>query len=133
MSTEFNLDFGEGDPIEVGQVAQYAQTINELESGQAFYRADAGAEADLYVVDFSDSAHNGIEALSDGQIITFKAANANTGPSSLFVSGTGSTLPSCPITKHGGDDLEEGDILEGQMIMVIYNSVDDGRFEIIGR
>lgn len=38
MSTEFNLDFGEGDPIEVEHVAQFAQTVNELESGQAFYR-----------------------------------------------------------------------------------------------
>lgn len=131
MSTSFDRNFGPGDPIEVDQVMQFADAINEIESGQAFFREDIGG-SDYYVVDFSDPSHNGIDSLQDGMLIVFKANSDNDGPAELQVQGTGDILPSLPITKNGGSPLETGDIMENQMVLVVYNSENGGRFEMVG-
>lgn len=52
--------------------------------------------------------------------------------------GVSGTLGSHPITKRGGDDLEAGDIKQGQMVAVLCNVLDPdpqnfvARFEMIG-
>ncbi|MFN8609405.1 MAG: hypothetical protein U0931_17840 [Vulcanimicrobiota bacterium] len=132
MSTNFDTNFYEGDPIEVNHVKQYAQTINEVEAGQAFYRQDLGGGDGSFVVDFSDPEHNAISDLTDGMLFTFKAAHNAGGPSTLYVVTSNPALGSLPITKNGGDELQDGDILEGQMVLVLYNSAGGGRFELIG-
>ncbi len=60
-----------------------------------------------------------ITAYTTGQSFFFKADVANTGSASLAVSGLSSTL----ILKRGNVALVTGDILAGQIIEVVYDSV----------
>jgi hypothetical protein len=58
-------------------------------------------------------------AYVEGQEFAFKAANANTGASTLDVNGLGAKS----IKKNGTDDLVSGDIKAGQMVVVRYDGV----------
>lgn len=62
-----------------------------------------------------------ITALSDGQIFAFEADVANTDSASLNVS----TLGAKTLKKHKSHNLETGDIVAGQYLMVAYDSTDD--------
>lgn len=62
-----------------------------------------------------------ITAYSDGQVFTFEADVANTGAATLNVSSVGAKT----IKKNKSSDLETGDIVAGQYIMVQYDSGDD--------
>lgn len=138
MPTEFDTSFEEGDLIEAGHVKQFAQPVQALESGAAFYRPDNNSSADSYEVSFDDVAANGLEELSDGLMIHFKAGAANSGASELTVVGVNGNLGPFAITKRGGDALEAGDIEAGQMVAVLCNVLDpdpqnfEARFEMIG-
>ena len=119
------------DTIEVTHVSQYAEPIQDLESGAAWYRLDTGA-ADAHIVDFSDPDENGIDAssLTDGQMVHFKASGTNTGAVTLTLNGTSSSTVTLPVTKNGSTALAAGDIQIGQMVAVMYNSDGGGRFEM---
>lgn len=132
MSTQFDTSFVLDDIIEVDHVKQFAEPINDLELGAAWYRPDTGS-ANAHVVDFSDADENGLDAasLAVGQPIHFKAANANTGAATLTVNGTSSSQKVAAITKNGGDPLEAGDIQANQMVAVLYNDQGGGRFELV--
>ena len=131
MSTQFNTGFMNNDTIEVTHVSQYAEPIQDLESGAAWYRLDTGA-ADAHIVDFSDPDENGIDAssLTDGQMVHFKASGTNTGAVTLTLNGTSSSTVTLPVTKNGSTALAAGDIQIGQMVAVMYNSDGGGRFEM---
>ena len=132
MPSNFEDDMVNGDVIEATHVSQYAEAIHDLETGAAWYRADSGS-ANAYAVDFSDPDENGLNAaaLSDGQMIHFKAGNANTGAATLQVSGTSSSSSGAvAITKNGNTPLAADDIKAGQMVAVMYNSSGGGRFEM---
>ena len=133
MSTQFETGFVNDDPIEVTHVTQFAEPIQDLESGAAWYRPDTGV-ANAHVVDFSNVNENGIDttSLADGQIIHFKASAVNTGATTLTVNGTSSSSTTKSITKNGGSALDAGDIQANQMVAVIYNSEGGGRFELVG-
>lgn len=131
MPTSLNTSFVNGDVIDVDHVKQFAEPLNDLESGAAIYRVDSGT-ANAYQVDFSDVDENGLAAYTPGLLINFKAGNANTGASTLTVVGTGGTLAAIPIKKTGSADLSAGDIKAGQLISVIYNDENGGRFELVG-
>jgi hypothetical protein len=75
------------------------------------YSADTGV-ADAYVVTLSPKP-----LLVPGSEVVFKAANANTGASTLVVNG-GSPIA---ITKQGATALASGDIAEGQIVTVTYD------------
>lgn len=77
------------------------------------YKLDTGA-ADAYVITPSPL----IGAYTTGQIFTFKAANTNTGASTLAVNGFAAT----PIKKlDGATALIAGDIVAGQIVEVEFD------------
>ena len=143
MSTHFETNFDDSgdDTIHAIHVTQYAQPIQNLESGNAVYRHDIGS-GDAYKVNFFDhpNCDNVVTEYSEGMLVYFKAATANDGAATLTVRGSdGASTPSAvdlaavPLTKKGGAALETGDISVGQVIAAVY--VDDilgERFEIFG-
>jgi len=58
-----------------------------------------------------------ITSYKAGTTYWFRAANANTGPSTIALN----SLPPQPIKKYGGLDLSAGDIKAGQWLMVTYD------------
>lgn len=80
--------------------------------GALAYAADSGA-ADAYVVTLSPA----LDEYITGMPITFKAANANTGASTIDVNELGAKT----IKKNGSEDLAVGDILAGQIVTIVYD------------
>ncbi|NJL73470.1 MAG: hypothetical protein HC888_19070 [Candidatus Competibacteraceae bacterium] len=131
MSSPMNDSFETDDIIEAEHILQIFGPLGDLEEGQAFFREDIGS-ANAYKVDFSGSGanKNEISAYKEGQLIIFKASNANTGASTLQVAGPSGDLSAVALTKSGNAALVAGDIQAGQMVAVVYN--DAGRFEMVG-
>ncbi len=77
------------------------------------YAADTGS-ADNYAM----APTPAIGAYAAGQVFYFRAANANTGASTLAVSG----LATRPIVKNGTAALSANDIKAGQTVGVIYDA-----------
>lgn len=138
MPTEFETGFEADDIIEDAHIKQLISPIHGLETGTSFYRSDNNSAADTYEVSFDDPGSNGIEELSDGLMIHFKAGASNTGASVLTVVGVDGNLGPFAITKRGGDPLKAGDISANQMVALLCNVLDpdphnfDARFEMIG-
>lgn len=80
------------------------------------YAVDA-AGSDAYAITITPA----ITAYVAGQVFTFKAGTANTGAATLNVSGLGAKT----IKKDASTDLATGDILSGQIVVVVYDSVTD--------
>ena len=122
-----------GDVIEAVHITQLFPIVAALEDGETFYRDDIGA-ADAYKVDFSGAGANPneIAAYQKGQMLVFKAVNANTGASTLQVAGPSGDLAVKDLTKDGATALSAGDIQAGQMVVAVYNDEGSGRFEMIG-
>lgn len=76
------------------------------------YAADAGG-TDAYAITITPA----ITAYAAGQIFTFKANTANTGPATLNVSALGAKN----IKKNYNEDLITGDIVANQIVTVIYD------------
>ncbi len=133
MSTPLDDDMiSGGDLIEAIHITQLFPIVEALEKNQTNYREDIGA-ADAYKVEFDGAGQpNEISAYQAGQQIVFKASNANTGPSTLQVTGPVGDLAAVPLTKNGGEDLEADDIQAGQMVLAIYNDEGSGRFDALG-
>lgn len=93
-------------------------------SNASQYYADTGS-ADTYEINRVGNLQP-LEQLIDGVIVYFKAANANTGPSTLNVDGMGVK----DIVDNTGAALIGGEILSGQYVQARYNSATDD-FEII--
>jgi hypothetical protein len=113
-------------PVFNGNVIQ-ANTIDLIGTGAAWFSEDTGA-ANTYQLTFSGASpnYNTISSLSNGQILTFVAANSNSGASTLQINA----LTPVPITKNGGDPLDGGEVASGALITVVYNG-DHTRFELM--
>ncbi|ODT75565.1 hypothetical protein ABS71_04295 [bacterium SCN 62-11] len=133
MSTPLDDDsVSGGDLIEAIHISQLFPIVEALEKNQTNYREDIGL-ANAYKVDFSGSGQpNEIPVYQAGQQIVFKAANANTGASTLQVVGPLGDLTAVPLTKNGGGALMNGDIQAGQIVIAIYNDEGTGRFDALG-
>ena len=83
------------------------------------YAADTGA-ANAYAVALTPAP-----TLVAGSIVVFKAANANSGASTLAVNGGAAKA----IKKNGAIALSAGDIPSGQIVMVVY---DGTNFQLVG-
>mgnify|MGYP000515944570 FL=1 len=132
MSTNFQEMFANGDLTDANHIKQLFTPVKDLEDGSALYRLDTGS-ADAYKVDFSSG--NQISSAQPGQVVNFKASNANTGASTLTITGPSGDLAAIPLVKKGNTPLASGDIVAEQAISTIY--VEDtgggnGRFEILG-
>lgn len=76
------------------------------------YAADS-VGTDSYAITITPA----ITAYSAGQVFVFKAGTANTGAATLNVSGLGAKT----IKKNYNQDLETGDILANQVVIVVYD------------
>lgn len=123
------------DVIEAVHINQLFPILADLEDGKAFFRPDQGS-ANAYQVDFSGtpSNKNQFSAYHQGMLVIFKAANTNTGASTLQVVGPSGNLTALPLTKIGSVALEADDIQAGQMVAAVCNDLGGGnfRFEIVG-
>jgi len=121
-----------GDVIEAVHITQMFSILADLEDGQAFFRDDVGS-ANAYQVNFngSPSNKNQFTAYKKGMLVVFKAANANTGASTLQVVGPSGALSAIPLTK-GGNALIAGEIVANQMLLAVYNDAAGGRFDLVG-
>lgn len=104
---------------EANALAAYVETkANEIgdsaaviQDGDAVYSEDTGT-ANAYVMTLP-----GLTAYAAGQQFRFKAANANTGASTLNINALGEVS----IKKNVSGDLEDGDIPAGAIISVIHD------------
>ena len=96
---------------------------DELRADTTHYAVDTGA-ANAYAVALS---YYSAASYTDGMGVTFKAANSNTGASTLNINGLGAKL----VTRQDGSTLAAGDIPINKIVSVRYNSTSDN-FEIHG-
>ncbi len=82
--------------------------------GAIDYAADVGM-SNAYSIALTPA----LDAYIVGMPIWFKAAHANTGAATFNICALGDTA----IKKSGGEALEAGDIITGQMVCVIYDGV----------
>jgi len=91
--------------------SRYAQ-LAQIQSGTLLYAVDSGA-ANAYAISLTPAP----AALADGMTVRFRAANANTGPSTLNVNGFGD------ITLAGmGGALQGGEIIATAQYTAIYRA-----------
>lgn len=88
-------------------------SVNHTKLGQVQYGTDSGA-ANAYVVTLPYVP----SAYSDGMVICFKAANSNSGASTINVNGLGVI----DLTRQSGQALEAQDIVAGRFTVCRYNS-----------
>ncbi len=96
------------DAVALGQAVSAGQAM----AGGLSYAEDTGA-ANAYVVDLAIAP----AAYTDGLTVSFKAANANTGPSTLNVNSLGVKT----FVRSTGIALVSGDIVAGQIVTVIFD------------
>lgn len=87
--------------------------ISAIQQGSLNYGEDTGT-ANHYQVSFQPA----VSRLSDGMRLHFRAKNTNTGPSSFAVS----QLPEASILTTGHEKLQGGQITQGQIAEVEWNS-----------
>lgn len=132
MSTNFDTGYENGDFIEASHLSQYAQPINDMESGAAQFRA-ATNDSGNYQVDFQSTANpNGhfLEALFAGQMIVFKASH-NSGANAelkVLMNGGSATHPLFV----GGFAIQADEIEADQIVAVAYNNTTTPRFDVMG-
>lgn len=91
-----------------------------LWGGTQSYASDDGS-ANIYVITVAEEF---IQSLSDGLMVRFKAANANTGASTLNVNGLGAKA----LKTQAGADLVANDITAG---MIVEASYDGASFQLL--
>lgn len=144
MSSELN-SVSSGDPVAPGDINQFIQSVNDLETGAALYRVASGSGAP-YLVDFTKSANSGghyiattgldpSRDLQAGQVVIFKANVDSPASSSLQIKledgSTGTNSASIPL--HVGDtQVGAGQLEEDQIVIAIYNDTSTPRFDIVG-
>lgn len=104
--------------VTVGGGGGSGASVSSIQQEGYTYAADTGA-ANAYVVALSPAP-----TIAAGSTIVFKAANANTGPSTIAVNG-GSAAS---IKKQGSTALASGDISAGQIVILVY---DGANFQLV--
>lgn len=120
LSAGFSLD-PEGGPDT--DVEMLGKSLSIYGVGSQYFE-DTGS-ADVYEIDRVGSLYQ-LESYFDGMIVYFKAANSNTGASTLDVDGIGVK----DLVDNTGAALVGGEITAGQYVQARYNSSTDD-FEII--
>lgn len=135
-AAEFNSDQNELENIvtSTGQTLDASSgpdtDLNMLGKAAAIYSSDNGfyqdgGSANSYSLTRTDSLQSP-PSYFDGQQAVFKAANSNTGASTINIASVGSK----PITTKDGTALSGGEITTGSYIIVRYNLSGD-RFELV--
>lgn len=94
-------------------------TADKLNKSQLQYGEDAGA-SDTYAVTLSPAP----AAYNDGQVFNLYLNTANTGAATLNINSLGAKTIK-KMTSLGYVDLETGDILAGQHVLVTYDTESD--------
>lgn len=81
--------------------------------------AEDSVGSDAYAITLSSA----FDSYFEGMEVNFKAGAANTGHCTIAINGQSAKT----LTKNGGQDLETGDILFGQIVTAIY---DGGNFQV---
>ncbi len=100
-----------GNLMDSGMLLSSLATKSATQQGTYTYAADTGS-ANAYAVTLSPAP-----SIVAGSHVLFKAANANTGASTLAVNGGTATA----ITKQGATALASGDIASGQIVEVVFD------------
>ncbi len=100
-----------GNLMDSGMLLSSLATKSATQQGTYTYAADTGS-ANAYAVTLSPAP-----SIVAGSHVVFKAANANTGASTLAVNGGTATA----ITKEGATALASGDIAAGQIVEVVFD------------
>ena len=104
---------GEFEAIETGLAT--LPTATELKLGTAQYGTEAGA-ANAYVVTLPYTP----AAYVAGMVVNFRAANTNTGASTVNINAVGSRS----IKRTDGTALQANDVVSGAMSTIVYNGTD---------
>ncbi len=114
-SGSYILLFCTGAPEQIvpGTQANHAATVAQVGAATIGYGWDTGA-ANAYAVTYSPP----VTAVVDGLALRFKAANANTGPSTFNPNGLGAR----PLVGTGHTSLQGGEIVPSSEVWVQYNS-----------
>lgn len=118
-----NLIEDSGQVFSAADQEQQSKAASNFAANGNFY-GDSGA-ADAYILTPIGNA-KGITAYANGQRFRFKAANTNTGASMVVVNG----LSAKNIKDKDGTDLIAADIIEDELIEIIYDSI-GGYFKLI--
>ncbi|WP_277976379.1 gp53-like domain-containing protein [Pantoea endophytica] len=87
--------------------------ISAIQQGSLTYGEDTGTANQYQLL-----IHPAVRQLSDSMRLRFRASNTNTGPSSLAVG----QLPATSILTNEHQQLQPGDVTEGQIVEVEWNS-----------
>jgi len=118
-SGSYILLFCTGAPEQItpGTQSNHAATLGQIGAATISYGLDTGA-ANAYAVTYSPP----VTAVVDGLALRFKAANANTGPSTFNPNGLGTK----PLVGTGHVALQGGEIVSTSEVWVQYNSTFGG-------
>jgi hypothetical protein len=94
--------------------------VSAIQSDSYLYASDTGA-ANAYAIALSPTP----PTYTAGQMFVFKAANANTGASTLAVNGQAAKA----LVSNGGAAFSGGEIVAGQMVTAVY---DGTQFQLVG-
>lgn len=108
-ATQAEVDAGTA----AGSAARLFQNPSTIRAKKYHDYAADSVGTDAYAITITPA----ITAYATGQVFTFKAGTANTGACTLAVSG----LSAITIKKYYNSDLETGDILANQIVMVEYD------------
>lgn len=134
MPSSFSNQLFEYTSIASDHVLQFANSLNHLESGLSFFRVATNTGA-TYEVDFSSASVSGgkgnvLFTLIPGQVLAFRASADNVVGAKLEVTVEGGKL-TLPLLS-GNEALHAKVILQGQVVVVVYNDSGIGHFDAIG-
>lgn len=127
MPSSFST-FEDGDIIYAGHVAELHEPILHLESGAAFYAGTTSGSSTAYTASLSPAPNNPHNA---GLMVHVKVHVDNAAGSpdvTINLNGQGAK----PILKKGAESLEAGDLQEGQIVSLVYDSAGSGHFQLVG-
>lgn len=117
MPTNFTIP--SSGSVEASHFLQFAQPINQLESGQTFFVALAGGPSS-----YTATPLPAWSAYENGMLLHAKPNQNNSGSATLSVSG----LSAVPIYRDGGSALNPSDLRLGTFAALIYR---DGAFYLV--
>jgi microcystin-dependent protein len=114
MPSNLNISFNDGDLIEADHVKQFADPVNDLESGRSFYAGASAGSSTAYTASLSPAPES---PLNDGMVLNFKAHVACGAAPDLSVDGG---IVYHPLVKNGGTPLAANDIQANQIVSVVF-------------
>lgn len=136
MSTNFNTKIRPRTRVYDGQIKQYSDSVNQFESGTAFYR-EATNTAEVYEIDLRTSSlppgqkGQAPSSLRAGQIVVFKASSDSMEEQKLQVTLDSGAF-TFPLLGQSRPLLPKS-ISQNEIVIAFYNEHEGfGSFEVLG-